>query len=323
MDIVNIYKTKGLSDSSVKTYTRNIEKLYEKLTGTNTNTMKNLSWLKDSDKIVELLSEYKENTRRSYLIAIASLLKDLDKYEKIHKVYYDLLKNKNIELNEKASDKTEKQSDNWISWDDVVNKQKELEGKINKIKVINETNYDLVLQALVLSLYTLLPPRRNEYKDMKIVYKYDENLPKENYYSVSENKFYFNKYKTSKKYGLEVIDIPTELTKLLKKYIVFHPQIKGRIEKKGKTYDFLVNYQGEPLNKVNSITRILNRIFDKAISSSMLRNIYLTNKYKDVKSEMLKDAKAMGHSVMTQQGVYVKDSDDENTDVAVDKEKSS
>jgi hypothetical protein len=37
-------------------------------------------------------------------------------------------------------------------------------------------------------------------------------------------------------------------------------------------------------NKLTSpqVTRILNKVFDKNVSSSMLRHIYLTNKYKDI-----------------------------------------
>jgi hypothetical protein len=308
MNLEEIFKGKDLSDNSIKTYKRNIERLYEKLEGK--KEMESLSWLKDSKRVLESLSKYKENTKRSYLIAITNVLRGIDKYEKIYNEYYDLLKEKNTELNEKLGEKTEKQCDNWISWKEVSDKQKELVGKIKKIKEINETNYDLMLQGVVLSLYTLLPPRRNEYKDMKIIYKYDENLPKENYYSVSENKFYFNKYKTAKKYGLEILDIPQELTKILKRYLKYHPELKEKIDKKGKTYNFLVNYNGEALNQVNSITRILNRIFGKAISSSMLRNIYLTDKYSDIKQEMIKDAKAMGHSTSTAQRVYTKKCDD-------------
>jgi hypothetical protein len=38
----------------------------------------------------------------------------------------------------------------------------------------------------------------------------------------------------------------------------------------------------------------------------MLRHIYLTDKYKDVSDEMVDDANKMGHSISTQQTMYVK-----------------
>ena len=56
-------------------------------------------------------------------------------------------------------------------------------------------------------------------------------------------------------------------------------------------------------NKIScpQITRVLNKVFGKSISTSMLRHIYLTNVYKDVpqikKMENLVDQ--MGHSIST------------------------
>ena len=43
------------------------------------------------------------------------------------------------------------------------------------------------------------------------------------------------------------------------------------------------------------ITKILNKIFNKKISSSMLRNIFLTDKYTDVMSELKKWYKKYGY----------------------------
>ena len=56
-------------------------------------------------------------------------------------------------------------------------------------------------------------------------------------------------------------------------------------------------------NKINpaQITRILNKIFGKKISTSMLRHIYLTDTYKNIHeiNKMENLAKDMGHSVTT------------------------
>ena len=50
-----------------------------------------------------------------------------------------------------------------------------------------------------------------------------------------------------------------------------------------------------------TLARILNKIFGKKISTSMLRHMYLTNVYRDVpKINQMQDlAKEMGHSVST------------------------
>ena len=66
-----------------------------------------------------------------------------------------------------------------------------------------------------------------------------------------------------------------------------------------KTDYFIVDYDGNPLKNVNSMTYLLNNIFDKKISSSMLRHIYLS-KYENINEEQKKDSKAMAHSIGTQ-----------------------
>ena len=71
----------------------------------------------------------------------------------------------------------------------------------------------------------------------------------------------------------------------------------------------LVNYQGEPYTNVNDITRLLYKIFDKKIGSTMLRHIFLTSKYKNVLDEMEKDTEAMGTSVDMLENQYVKTGD--------------
>ena len=54
------------------------------------------------------------------------------------------------------------------------------------------------------------------------------------------------------------------------------------------------------------ITKILNKIFNKKISSSMLRNIFLTDKYSGVIDELKKDTNAMSTSVNTALNNYIK-----------------
>jgi hypothetical protein len=57
----------------------------------------------------------------------------------------------------------------------------------------------------------------------------------------------------------------------------------------------------------NAITKKLNAIFDgKKIGSSMLRKMYLTNKYSDVIENMKDDAENMGTSTGVMQTNYIK-----------------
>jgi hypothetical protein len=54
-------------------------------------------------------------------------------------------------------------------------------------------------------------------------------------------------------------------------------------------------------------------VFGKKVGSSMIRHIFLTDKYKDTLEEMKKDSEAMGHSV-AQQKDYVR-TDGSDTDL--------
>jgi len=67
-----------------------------------------------------------------------------------------------------------------------------------------------------------------------------------------------------------------------------------------------VNSYNEPINKSNDMTRLLNKIFNKKIGSSMLRNMYLTNKYGDMIGELKKDTKEMSTSVDVALDTYIK-----------------
>ena len=66
-------------------------------------------------------------------------------------------------------------------------------------------------------------------------------------------------------------------------------------------------FYNEPIEKSQEITRILNKIFGKNIGSSMLRNMYLSNKYSNVIDELKSDTKDMGTSVDVALSTYIKE----------------
>lgn len=301
-------KDRTLSINSINLYLRNLEKL------NNDMPLKNLNFLKNVESIENKLSDYKENTKRGYLISICSALnaEGDKKLNKIYEVYYKLLNqmNNTIKNNESENKMSETQKENWIKWDDVKDKMEELQTKVDSFKSskeINEHNYNTLLQYVVLSLYYYKQPRRNQdYYKMDIIKKYSPDMPiNTNYLSIDDKKFIFNVFKTSKSEGIQQESIPDELMNIINIYMKYHPIIKGKKIKSNQIIPFLVYYNGDKFEKVNSITRILNKIFGKSIGSSMLRHIFLSNKYGDIIEEQKKDAKAMGHSV-EQQKDYIK-----------------
>ena len=230
--------------------------------------------------------------------------------------YYTLLLeyNKDLKTN---NEKSEKQTENWITQDEVKEIYKKLEDnilpKLTKKKITDAEFYDL-LNWVVLSLYTLNPPRRNlDYQYMVICKKYNENMDdKFNYLDLDKMEFHFNNFKTKKTYTRQTVPICDDLQKVIKEYILYHP-LKNALKKKDGIVPFLVNAHGEPYESTNTITRILNKIFGKKIGSSMLRNIYLTTKYSSNLASLNQDAQQMGTSASTIQNQYVKLDDTHKT----------
>ena len=290
---------KKLAESSVKLYLRNLEKLNDN------QPLKNLNFLKEVGKITEKLSPYKENTKRGYLISITSVLA-LDKTtkpkQKLYDEYFKLMmeKNKELKAEESTNTKSEVQEENWLKWDEVEKKWNELKEKVDSFpsKELSESQYNTLLSFVVLSLYVCLPPRRNEYQKMVIAKTANEQSPTDtNYLDWDGRRMIMNRYKTQKKEGQKIVPLPETLQSVLSIYIKHHPLIKGKMTKKFMPVPFLVFDDGKPLDQVNSITRILNKVFGKKVGSSMLRHVYLSSKYGEVNEEQKKDAEAMGHSV--------------------------
>lgn len=293
-------KNKQISPSSLNLYLKNLRRLNDG------EEIKNFNFLKNVNSVLDKIKDYKPNTRRTYLISIVSLLKQEPKFASLYDKYYKLLMEYNKEL-KTNNEKTEKQNENWINQDEVLNKQKDLMGVIPELKKkITIAQYNRLLNLMVLSLYTLQAPRRNlDYLKMRIINKYSPELSTDNnYLDVSSGTFIFRNFKTKKTYLDQVIQISPELMEILKIYLKYHPLKK---EMKGKfNLPLLVDVNGEAFDNSNEITRILNKIFDKKIGSSMLRNIYLTSKYSNNLKNLRQDANDMGTSSNTAENQYIK-----------------
>jgi integrase len=290
-EIIQKLKEKKLSENSIKLYLSILKNLNDK------REIKNFKFLDNPKKILDKIKDYKITTQRNVIIAIVSVLKNLgnDLYKKYYDIMLDL--NKKIEDGAKENKKSDVQKKNWIKWDEVTAKFEELKNN-NKIpKNISETQYDNLLDTVILGVFVLSPPRRNKDYIMMKVSKDGKGLDdKYNWLDMKKKQFIFNNYKTEKSYGQQIIDVPVGLIDIIKKYLKY--------KKEGEGY-LLVKFNGDRLISDNSLTRRLNKIFGKNISSSMLRHIYLSDKYGKVQEEMKDDAEAMAHSV-SQQKEYIK-----------------
>jgi integrase len=296
---------KRLADSTAHDYVRTLFTLNGR------KPFRTLAFLTDLDDITYKLKQYAESTSQAIVGAIVSTLSLFPtnkRYTKALNHYRELLKEKTKELKEETakSEMTPKQKDNWFEWEEVMAKHKELADSVEKLKKpVTGPDWDKLLRYVVLSLYTMIAPRRNkDFQEMLVVNKLVPSLPKDkNYYAIKEGKFLFNTYKTAKTYGSQEITVPEDLKKVLDTYIALHPNRKDK--RKAPNFPLLVKDDGTALNASNGITRTLNKIFGRKVGASMLRHIWLTGKYSKTVEDMGEDAKAMAHSTAVQR-TYIK-----------------
>jgi len=281
---MNFYDHLTLTDNTRRLYNRNLIAL------NNDKPPKSLKFLTKTKDILAKLEQLNPNTRRTYIIAIISAVKPNEK--KLYEFYYPYMiaVNKQLQNNTK---KTEKQEENWMSYEEVMEVQNHMFKYLPKV-IKHTTDYDKLLDLVILSLYTLIPPRRNKDYIEMVVGKPEDD--KKNYYH--DGKFIFNVYKTARTHGSQEETIPEDLQKILDVYMQNRPDNND---------NFLVRYNGQPLKTSTDITKRLNKIFGRNISSSMIRNIYLSSKYSDTMNDMKNDVSAMGTSVNVASKNYIKD----------------
>jgi hypothetical protein len=299
---------KNLSGTTASAYIKTMTILNGKL------PFKNLNFLKKTEEIEKKVGEYAESTQKTLYASITSVLsleKEKPGYKKPYKFYYDKMmdKSKTAKIEGGKIEANEKQTENWLTWEEVIKKLKELKDKTTEfsgVKHLSPEQFHTLLSYLILSLYVEVPPRRNQdYLHMRVFRalkkdKLDE-LPKDKNYLIVlkgvPTEFIFNVYKTSKTYGQQRVAVPETLREVINLYL-------KHLGDKAKEFNLLrVGSSRENMEQANAITRVLNKTFGKKIGSSMLRHIYLSSKY-DV-TDMAKDATEMGHS-LEEQRAYLK-----------------
>ena len=317
--VSQLKEVKKISEISIGVYLRNLKKL------NNNNEVADLEFkfLKDTGVIMKKLDSFKATTIRNYLISIVSILslyKDIpdSPLKALHDQYHSLMMVKKTEVLETNStgERSETQENNWINWNDVKDQHKTLGEKVNtfykkKSGSITPEDFQVLTAYMILSLYTLVSPRRNkDYTLMRVVNTFTPEMAASpdglnfNYLDLTKKKMIFNNYKTSKKYGRFDLAIPRALMIVINKYIK-HRAAKFPLDDNDNK-PFLIKPDGSALDKSNDITKTLNKVFGKAIGCSMLRHIFLTDKYSTTFKQAKIDAEIMGHSSAEQKN-YIKE----------------
>lgn len=288
MTIIDIIKKNrpSLSQSSLRTYNsiiKNLAKALEITIEDKSDVSKNLT------KIMEYLKDNKEARKRKTIIASLITLFDRDEaesksLEKLRSAMLDDIKE--AEEQDEKMQMSETQEKNWMDYEEVMKKYKDLE-KIAKPLLakssLTKDEFRTVNTYVLLSCLLLISPRRSlDYTEMK-----HKNIDpeKDNYMDGKKSQFVFNRYKTVRNYGTSRVSIPPKLKKIMNDWSKLNDN----------EYVFL-DSRMKPLNQTK-LNTILNNFFQKRIGTSMLRHIYLSHTLKNVPVEVFQDAKDMSHSV--------------------------
>ena len=242
-------------------------------------------------------------------------------YQKSYDIVNALLKktNKDYAIAKSKQEKTGTEQENWVAWTKIVQYANQYEKTtVAQIKLqdgpLNNWDFNELQRAVILALYTKLPPRRYDYAGMKVVsaelYKKMKVLKQERKQNLlvikSKTQMFFsygtesNKAKLPDDETCVVVRVPRDLARLL----TFWRQYN-------QTDYLLINIKIEPLTKNGlgkQLKLIFQKKFDKNIGVVLLRKIFLSFTFSDDTTYKLKMdiGRAMNHSVSTQQIHYVK-----------------
>ena len=311
---------KTVKDTSLKVYVNNVNNLKNIMTDGEENTNEN--WFDDKEKVIKKLNDKDLNftTVRNYLNAILMYLYVLNDEDETKGIHDDLIKSyeyerdklnlKYDEMNASSiwSDNQEKNMISKKELDDVITQigQEIKDMKLKQTLITNVKQKTLLQTYLVLIIHRTLPIR-NELGDCLVMRKRDFNKVVENekntknFLVIEKNRMYFsfNAYKTAKIYKERVIEIPPHLKKTIRFYLRFFP---------GEQH-LLCKWDGTAIGG-NNLSQLLTKQFKKrigkSVSTTLLRKLYLSDKYLPIKDEMAADANILGHSTATALKVYTK-----------------
>ena len=305
--------------SSIKIYREQLKKLYLSVNGNQDITMEGLAKIIVNFDMVKNYLDKHENdfsnaTKKNYVnnaLNIVMYITDINNYYNVKPIKINKIREAIQTYWEQLIEKVNKQylENNKVEDKHIDNKQfQEVLKNVRKL-IDTKTDNKFLLQDYLLLLFyegKYIPPLRNNYATLTITEPKDDLLSSENYLITNngKNEILINQDKVDKKMGSKTYKI--NKSSILNKYL--NKLINIRLEE-GKDY-LLENTDGNRLS-TNGLTKLLQKIFlthfNKKISSSDLRHIYISNLSPDLTNKKLdKIAKDMRHSIQTQQMIYKK-----------------
>jgi hypothetical protein len=247
-----------------------------------------------------LNGDYATTTKRDYLIIISNVFKESDK-ELYKYIQNEAKKYNNIYLKKEIKQELdEREKEHYITYGELLDKLEEVIYKYQKFK-----NYKNFVDVVLLALYVLQPPLRNDYYNIIFIDDIEQEKDKTKNYLLKTGSDYsliINNDKVIKSHGRAVIPIKNlRLINILGGFIIRYV--------KPNEYLFMTE-NGEPYKK-KRIQYILNQLFKsegKVLTIYNLRSAYITNFYNLHKDLLSREelARQMRHSKSTAELIYYK-----------------
>lgn len=283
----------NLSAGSVKTYVSILTNLHNKVFNSEEESLTNFL---NKRKVMEYLENIEGSKRKTILASLVVLLGDQVPLEYQTTMSAD---SKEYKEQEARQEKTEKQEENWIEQDELNEKINQFETNAKRLMKnkdsIGMNELQEIQQYILLCLVSgkYIPVRRSlDWTEMKLKNSTDQDNEIQFGRGKNSNKFIFRRYKTDKVFGVQEVIIPTELKKILMKWV----EILNRVCPDNEY--LLVDSKCQKLIPVK-ITQRLNKIFGKSASINILRHSYVSERTKNIPSltELEEDAVGMGHGL--------------------------
>lgn len=294
----------ALKDNSIATYVSSITNFLKK--GEKIDMDKSYSFLRDNiSEVVEMVEQYPLERRKTIYTALTVLFDDIpsvgDQYRQ-----YVMSTRKLLDAEYCKQEKSEKQEKNWVTQDKIKEVYQKMEKEIKPLIVKHEsrTRADLmkIQDFVILSLYVLQDPRRNEdYLQMK--HNGEINEAVDNYYTSKE--MVFNQYKNSNTKGQQRVPVSKKLRKLLGlwRMIQNSPYLIVKA-KSGEIKEGILENGNQATG--HTIRDSLHKSFGKNVSVNILRHSFLSEKYPVYLDETKKTTCNMGTSFHSALHNYIK-----------------
>jgi hypothetical protein len=244
----------------------------------------NVDPYKSKDTIDWIMSNKKAlTTQKNYLCSVQYWLRGHADVEEICKEYRKKIKELADLITEgyKTQELTEREAKKYETWDVICDWSDKLLADVSVLDT----------DKIMVGLYTLLPPVRLDYCNLRLFDKKPEE-DKGNYAVINKEEAYvrLNEHKTAKTYGALQMTLPKKLARRIRLFMKANPEVRVLFEMNEKAFG-------------KRLARIFAKYTDKHIGVCVLRHSYISS-FLD-KAPSLKKcealAKMMGHSTTLQQ----------------------